>query len=61
MGFRGFRGEYRVGIGQGRVGRVWGFDGKMGFSWKNGGFFEKWGFCGFLVKKSGKSRKEPGI
>ena len=27
----------------------------------NGGFFEKWGFRGFLVKKSGKSREEPGI
>ena len=24
-------------------------------------FFEKWGFRGFLVNKSGKSRKEPGI
>ena len=34
---------------------------KLGFLWKNGGFFEKWGFRGFLVKKSGKSRKEPGI
>ena len=48
-----------------------GFSGKMGVSrvygrklrfwWKNGGFIEKWGFRGFLVKKSGKSRKEPGI
>ena len=28
---------------------------------KNRGFFEKWGFRGILVKKSGKSRKEPGI
>ena len=28
---------------------------------KNGGFFGKWGFRGFLVNKSGKSRKEPGI
>ena len=36
-------------------------DGNWGFWWKNGGFFEKWGFRGFLVKKSGKSRKEPGI
>ena len=49
----------------------WGFGGKRGVSgvygrklrfwWKNGGFIEKWGFRGFLVKKSGKSRKEPGI
>ena len=34
---------------------------KQGFWWKNGGFIEKWGFRGVLVKKSGKSRKEPGI
>ena len=51
---------------------MWTFVGKGGVSgvlvekggrgwWKNGGFFEKWGFRGFLVKKSGKSRKEPGI
>ena len=34
---------------------------KSRFWWENGGFFEKWGFRGFLVKKSGKIRKEPGI
>ena len=28
---------------------------------ENGGFFGKWGFRGFLVKNSGKIRKEPGI
>ena len=37
------------------------YGGKSRFWWKNGGFFGKWGFRGFLVKKSGKSRKEPGI
>ena len=43
----------------------WGFSGKMvvlmGFWWKNQGFFEKWGFRGFLVRILGKSREEPGI
>ena len=34
---------------------------KLGFLWKNDGFFEKWGFHGFLVKKSAKIREEPGI
>ena len=38
-----------------------GFHRKMGVLVKNGGFFGKWGFRGFLVKNSGKSRKEPGI
>ena len=38
-----------------------GYGGKLRFSWRNGGFFEKWGFRGFLIKKSGKIRKEPGI
>ena len=45
--------EDRVGYG--------GFSGKIGVWWKNGGFFGKWGFCGILVNKSGKSREEPGI
>ena len=39
-------------MGYGRKSRFW---------WKNDGFFEKWGFPGFLVKKSGESREEPGI
>ena len=50
----------------------WGFSGKMRFLgmyeqkswffwWKNRGFIEKWGFRGFLINKSGKSREEPGI
>ena len=48
-----------------------GFRGKWGFSGKMEGFLDLWGkigvlvekggFRGFLVKKSGKSRKEPGI
>ena len=29
--------------------------------WGKRGFFEKWGFRGFLAKKSGKIREEPGI
>ena len=41
------------------------FCGKMGVFmslWlKMGVFLGKWGFRGFLIKKSGKSRKEPGI
>ena len=28
---------------------------------KGGDCFGKWGFRGFLVKKLGKSREEPGI
>ena len=49
----------------------WGFYEKIvvfwGLWWKievlveNGGFLGKWGFRGFLVKNSGKSREEPGI
>ena len=34
---------------------------KIGVLVENGGFFGKWGFRGFLVKNSGKSREEPGI
>ena len=34
---------------------------KWGFPWENEIFIEKWGFRGFLCKKSGKSREEPGI
>ena len=45
--------------GGGFFGGVWleigVFGGKMRI------FIEKWGFRGVLVKKSGKSRKEPGI
>ena len=48
----GFRGKSRFLEVYGR---------KLGVLWKNGGFFEKWGFRGFLVKKLGKSREEPGI
>ena len=33
----------------------WGFRGKMGV------LVEKWGFHGFLIKKLGKIREEPGI
>ena len=32
-----------------------------GFNGKKGGFSEKWGFRGFLGKKSGEIREEPGI
>ena len=28
---------------------------------RGGVFIEKWGFRGFLVKKSGKSREGPGV
>ena len=49
-------------------GSFWGFVGKMGVFvekgevlLKNEVLVEKWGFRGILVKKSGKSRKEPGI
>ena len=34
---------------------------KIGGLVENTGFLEKWGFRGFLVKNSGKSREEPGI
>ena len=34
---------------------------KIGVLVENGGFFGKWGFRGFLVNNSGKSREEPGI
>ena len=44
-----------LGEGGGFLVENWGFRGKIG------GFFEKWGFGGILVKKSGKSREEPGI
>ena len=43
------------------MGFFWVCGGKLGFLWKNWGFLEKWGFRGFLVNKSGKSREEPGI
>ena len=57
----GFLGVPLVNGGSGdRVG-YGGFSVKMGFSWKNRGFFGKCGFHGFLVNKSRKSRKEPGI
>ena len=39
----------------------WGFCGKIEVLVENGGFFGKWGFRGFLVKKLGKIREEPGI
>ena len=34
---------------------------KIGVFVENAEFFRKWGFRGFLVKNSGKIRKEPGI
>ena len=49
---RGFSGKMRV---------FWGVWLKIGVLVENAGFFEKWGFRGFLVNKSAKSRKEPGI
>ena len=52
------------GSGGGSIKKNGGFQGlwlKIEVLVENGGFFEKWGFHGFLVKKSGKSRKEPGI
>ena len=42
-------------------GDLWGREVCRDLWWKNGGFSGKWGFRGFLVKKSGKSREEPGI
>ena len=57
----GFLGVPLVNGGRGdRVG-YGGFSGKMRLWWKNRGFIENGGFGGFLVKNSGKSRKEPGI
>ena len=49
----GFRWENRVLGGFGV--ENWVFSGKIGV------LVEKWGFRGILVKKSEKSRKEPGI
>ena len=44
---------------QGRVGYGV-FSGKIGVLVEKSGFYGKWGFRGFLGKKSGKSREEPG-
>ena len=64
--FGGKMGVFRgLGLKIGGLVGKWGFTGgygrKLRFQWKNDGFFEKWGFRGFLVKKSGKIREEPGI
>ena len=45
----------------GKMGVLMGLWSKIGILVENGGFFGKWGFRGFLVNKSGKSREEPGI
>ena len=46
----GFLGVPLVNGGRGDRVWVWGFSGKMGFSWKNRGFIENGVFMGFWLR-----------
>ena len=64
-GFCGFNGKISgytgVWLKSGVLVKKGRFPGEIRVLVKNSGFFGKWGFRGFLVFKSRKSRKEPGI